>query len=199
MPITINGSGTVTGLSAGGLPDGSITTDDIAANAVTAAKIGYAGAILQVVSTTKTDTFTTTATASSPAAVTGLSATITPSSTSSKILVLVNVGAVGNQTNDYSSYIYLAKGGTIITGARGDANGNRARCSAAVKLYATYHAAPANLSYLDSPSSTSSLTYQVYCSTQASSTATINRMGYDADNDGIPLAISTITAIEVAG
>jgi len=40
MPITINGSGTVTGITAGGLPDGVITTDDIAANAVTFAKIG---------------------------------------------------------------------------------------------------------------------------------------------------------------
>lgn len=40
MPITINGSGTVTGISAGGLPDGVITTDDIAANAVTLGKIG---------------------------------------------------------------------------------------------------------------------------------------------------------------
>jgi len=40
MPITINGTGTVTGISAGGLPDSCITTDDIAANAVTAAKLG---------------------------------------------------------------------------------------------------------------------------------------------------------------
>lgn len=40
MPITIDGSGTVTGISAGGLPDGVITTDDIAANAVTTAKLG---------------------------------------------------------------------------------------------------------------------------------------------------------------
>ena len=40
MPITINGSGTVTGISAGGLPDDCITTADIAANAVTAAKLG---------------------------------------------------------------------------------------------------------------------------------------------------------------
>ena len=38
MPITINGTGTVTGISAGGLPDGVITTDDIAAGAVTQAK-----------------------------------------------------------------------------------------------------------------------------------------------------------------
>ena len=40
MPITINGTGTITGINAGGLPDGVITTDDIAANAVTLGKIG---------------------------------------------------------------------------------------------------------------------------------------------------------------
>lgn len=40
MPITINGTGSITGISAGGLPDASITSDDIAAGAVTAAKLG---------------------------------------------------------------------------------------------------------------------------------------------------------------
>jgi hypothetical protein len=45
MPITINGSGTVTGISAGGLPDGVITTDDIAAGAVTDAKVNASAAI----------------------------------------------------------------------------------------------------------------------------------------------------------
>jgi hypothetical protein len=40
MPITINGSGSVAGLSAGGLPDNCITTAEIAANAVTTAKLG---------------------------------------------------------------------------------------------------------------------------------------------------------------
>jgi len=38
MPITINGSGTVTGISAGGLPDGCITTPDLADGAATQAK-----------------------------------------------------------------------------------------------------------------------------------------------------------------
>ena len=40
MPIAINGSGTLTGISVGGLPDGIVDTDMIAADAVTAAKIG---------------------------------------------------------------------------------------------------------------------------------------------------------------
>lgn len=39
MPISINGTGTITGLSAGGLPDDSIVTDDIANSAVTTAKL----------------------------------------------------------------------------------------------------------------------------------------------------------------
>lgn len=39
MPITINGSGTVTGLSVGGLPDGSINNADLASNAVSTSKI----------------------------------------------------------------------------------------------------------------------------------------------------------------
>ena len=39
MSIVINGSGTVTGISAGGLPDGSVDADTLAANSVTAAKI----------------------------------------------------------------------------------------------------------------------------------------------------------------
>ena len=38
MPIAINGSGTITGVSVGGLPDGIVDTDMIAASAVTAAK-----------------------------------------------------------------------------------------------------------------------------------------------------------------
>jgi len=42
MPITIAGSGTITGISAGGLPDGSIVADDLASNAVTTAKVADA-------------------------------------------------------------------------------------------------------------------------------------------------------------
>jgi hypothetical protein len=40
MPIAINGSGTITGISVGGVPDGIVDTDVLAANAVTTAKLG---------------------------------------------------------------------------------------------------------------------------------------------------------------
>jgi hypothetical protein len=45
MPISISGSGTITGISAGGLPDDCITTADIAAGAVTDAKVNASAAI----------------------------------------------------------------------------------------------------------------------------------------------------------
>ena len=45
MPISIAGSGTITGISAGGLPDDCITTADIAAGAITDAKVNASAAI----------------------------------------------------------------------------------------------------------------------------------------------------------
>ena len=42
MPISIAGSGTITGISVGGIPDGVVDTDVLAANAVTTAKLGTA-------------------------------------------------------------------------------------------------------------------------------------------------------------
>ena len=81
MPIAINGSGTVTGISVGGLPDGIVDTDMIAANAVTAPKRGP-GAILQVVQSTYTSTFYQNINADAEFDMTQLTASITPSSLS---------------------------------------------------------------------------------------------------------------------
>ena len=67
MPIVINGSGTITGVSTGGLPDGIVDADMLATDAVTSAKIlnatiasgdlasGVGGKLLQIVEST-TDT-----------------------------------------------------------------------------------------------------------------------------------------------
>lgn len=52
MPITINGSGTVTGISAGGLPDDCIVTADIADSNVTTAKIANGAVTQDKISTT---------------------------------------------------------------------------------------------------------------------------------------------------
>ena len=184
MPITLNGStGAVTGLAA--LPDSAMAS----------------GSIIQVVSATKTDHFTTTAAAASPAAVTGLAVTITPSSTSNKILLIAHIGVTSTTNNDYSSYFYFYKGGSVLTGAIGDAVSTTRRVSFSSRSSNKNHNNSASGQYLDSPSSTSALTYQIYCSVQSSGgSATVNRDGDSSQSgDARPSGISTLTAMEVAG
>ena len=84
MPIAINGSGTVTGISVGGLPDGIVDTDMLAAGAVTAPKRG-AGSILQVVNTRVTAASSISMNGNEFTNISIINTSITPSSTSSKI------------------------------------------------------------------------------------------------------------------
>ena len=89
MAISIDGTGTITGISVGGLNDSIITSSELANGAVTAAKIGSlpSGSILQVVSGS---TGTIAAMASTSYADTNLSTTITPKQANSNILVIVD-------------------------------------------------------------------------------------------------------------
>jgi hypothetical protein len=200
MAITINGTGSITGLTAGGLPDGSVTTDDLAANAVTAAKIGYAGAILQVVQTVKTDTNSH---SGSTWGDTGLSATITPSSSSSKILVLVD--AMISSDVGYAMKIKLLRNSTDVY--VGNAATNQPRVSRV--MHGTYSTGvnsssmSASVIYLDSPSTTSATTYKLQFGSYTPNTIYLNRTGNDAADttnqffDG--RGASSITLLEVAG
>jgi uncharacterized phosphosugar-binding protein len=191
MPIAINGSGTITGISAGGLPDGVITTDDIAASAITRAKMGYAGAILQVVQTTKTDTFSVASTSYTD--ITGLSASITPASSGSTILVIVDA-KLSNSSAD-ASMLKLLRNSTDIY--IGDAAGSRIRASTSSGF--TSNEINNTIAFcLDSPSTTSSITYKAQVRSQ-SGTAYLNRMSTDTDNGIFARTASSITLIEVAG
>ena len=70
MPVTINGNGSITGLSVGGLGSGVVNTTTLADGAATGIKQG-AGSVIQVQSVTKTDDFSVSAN-STPQDVTGL-------------------------------------------------------------------------------------------------------------------------------
>ena len=93
MPVTINGSGSIAGLSVGGLPNGTVDADTLASNAVTTAKIASgavsastlpAGSIVQVQFTTST---AGKGTSSSGQHASGLVTTLTPHRASSKFFV----------------------------------------------------------------------------------------------------------------
>ena len=115
MPIVLNGSGTLSGILAGGLPDGIIQAADLAS--------GVGGKILQVVSTTKTDTASQASVASGGKwSITAFKATITPSSASNKLLIFGNAMF---DTGDHAQALYLQKNGSDLAAAMGDAAGSR--------------------------------------------------------------------------
>ena len=97
MAITINGTGSITGLTAGGLPDGSVTAADLASGAVTSGTLPV-GTVLQVV---QGSTSTSTAMTSSAFADTSLTVDITPKASNSDFFVIV----------DQKTYIQVAGGG----------------------------------------------------------------------------------------
>ena len=193
--------------------DKALQTSDIEDSAVTSAKIadgtiasgdlasGVGGKILQVVSTTKTDTFSESisGTAGSESGdVTGLTVSITPSSTSNKVLILLNLNCNLNATTAVFAKLY--RGGSALDGATGDAASNRFRASASSIINNISVMENINSVFLDSPSSTSSLTYSVRFAHSKSSSQTIyvNRGDGDGDNGYIARAMSSITAIEVS-
>ncbi len=181
MPIAINGSGTVTGISGGGLPDGIVDTDMLAAKAATTSKIGNGG-IIQVVSAQKTDTASFSGT-SQFHTVTGLQLDITPTSSSNKIFVCFNMNIGCNSTGaGIGGKIFRTSDSQNIL--RAPADGSRTRAYIA---QFTCHSNTTNTtrfvspSFLDSPNTTSQVSYafQVYVSTQ---TVFINRSAEDLDS-----------------
>ena len=187
MPVVVNGSGTVTGISTGGISDTKAVADAAMP----------AGAILQVQSTTKTDTFSTAST--SQVDITGFSVNITPISSSNKILVSGTM-AVGLSTNvTYSIRFYLMRGSTGI--CIHDTAGNRSRCTFGTQgVLHTDNTVYFPFEFLDDAQDTNAHTYKVQVQAERPHTVYINRCASEGDGDVAitPRFTSTITAKEVA-
>jgi hypothetical protein len=200
MAITINGDGTLTGISVGGLPDGIVDADMLASGAITAGSLP-AGSILQVVQTVKTDKTSTTST--SPTAVSGLSASITPASTSSKILVTASFQtSIGTSGYGGFYYLYYNDGATtsVIQDYTGDAAGSRRRVASQIESSGSGKANSIVFEYLHSPAKDTSISYQVYFAAESSSyDVYVGGTHTDSDSAAFARMASTITLMEVAG
>lgn len=152
-----------------------------------------AGKVLQVVQTVKTDTFTRTSSGGDVGDVTGLSVSITPSSTSNKVLVLANVmhGSASGQEN----YVKIVRDSTDVY--VGDAAGSRQRMSASARESNTGGQSQAAMVFLDSPNTTSSVTYKIQAGAEGVNIVYINRSENDGDNATIARTASQITAMEI--
>ena len=151
-----------------------------------------AGNIIQVLQAAKTDTFSTSSAGFHT--ITGLEISITPSSSSNKILIHYDA----NVSGDDLSMVRLVRDSTAI--AIGDASSSRQRITQGGQFQGGNNdkVAVYSGSFLDSPSSTSSLTYklQVY---RHGGTMRVNTTYNDADASYTGRGISTITVMEVAG
>ena len=162
-------------------------------SAITGLPAGVGGKVLQVVQVIKTDTFSTTST--SLVDITGLTLSITPSATSSKILVLSSING-SQQVAVNRTFLKLLRGSTGIF--IGDAAGSRVRGSGSFSGYdPTVPSATVSSSYLDSPNTTSAVTYKWQIIRAAGGgTSFINRASDDADDGQVRMA-STITLMEI--
>jgi len=154
------------------------------------------GGIIQVVQTVKQNSFSANVSNSTFAAITDLSASITPSSTNSKILVQFSVSTSMQGTNGAPA-IVLYKNGSAISGALGTSGAANLTASACFVYSNNLVGGTISMSYLDSPATTSSTSYQCYLANDQSSTyATAINRSDSGSNEGY---ISTITLMEITG
>ena len=155
------------------------------------------GSILQVVSTTKTNIFTSTSV--SYVDITGLTATITPSSSSNKILVRVDLnGAIAGNAG---GVILRRNGSNMVVGDTVSGINNNATFNIYNGGDDTNGQQLWSMSHLDSPASTSALTYSVAVScVQGAGTFVINDQTSQARNISYAInGVSNITVMEVSG
>jgi hypothetical protein len=152
-----------------------------------------AGVVLQVVSTSLTSTLSVSGSAFTD--VTGLSVSITPKFSTSKILITGTL----NATSGDISYFQIVRNSTAI--GIGDAASSRIRCTGGgygTGSNTTWMPAALAFNYLDSPATISATTYKIQIGANSGITTYVNRGANDSDSGNAGRSISTITVMEIA-
>jgi len=190
MPLTLDGTNGVSAVQAGAVESGDLP----------------AGSVIQVVSTTKNDTFSVVSGLGENKEISGLNVSITPVSSSSKILIFgsVSVGGDGNAELSGTGFSFLRNGSKISDAVGATAGSRNLITVQAGRSDVQNDRGMANPSsqFLDSPSTTSTITYSIAlaCTFGGNVTLYVNRSDDDPGADGRgQRATSTITAMEIKG
>ena len=152
-----------------------------------------AGKMGQVVQTAVTTT-TSYGVATTWADIAGMTVTITPTATSSKILLMTDLTVCGAAT--YTMHWRFDGGGTPI-GIGTSATGSRTNCTQSSQSQTTRTTHNMGMTFLHSPSTTSAFVYKLQWFNETGNTIWLNRTNADGDVSYSPGCMSTITAIEV--
>ena len=165
---------------------------------------GSAGGIIQVKQVVKTDRNSLTST-STEQLIPGMEVSITPTRSDSKILVTVVLQATVNNT--FAAHYAVLKRNTNVPLCRGDADGSRTRATFSLSsptfydnFSNNYGPGNATINFLDSPATTSTITYGLYhADTTNDNTLIINGTMNNGDSNIYCRTASMITLMEVSG
>lgn len=189
MPIAINGTGTITGISAGGLPDACVTAADLAPN-LSRFLLSANQSVLTTVQTINTAGWNDV----------NITVTVTPASSSSRFMIMTDIKATTNSNGtfrlvrtvssvDTPIYIGTSPAGAGLQSSGGDSYGG------------TYSGNnTGNFHFIDSPSTTSNVTYKVQAQgvSPTSYPIYINATNFDGDASYRFRGASSIIVLEFA-
>jgi len=202
MALTLNGNtNTIAGVAVGGLPDGIVDTDMLAAGAVTGVKQGT-GSIVQVKQAVNSAMSSEAIGNGVWEDISGLSVSITPTTTTNNILVHYRV-AMASTKGQYTTFLRIVRDSTAI--GLGDQTGStRKRATSSRATGPTdwndYEVMHHSNMFLDNPTGFSlgdSLTYKLQWTDSYGQTFYLNRSIGDGDNIHYASQISHITVMEV--
>lgn len=145
------------------------------------------GSILQVIQTFKNDEFTTTS--NSYVDIPGFNTSITPSSSNSKIFILITIGGVINSGSATQSFRMFRSGTWIAQPSFIGGNG-----AGSFTSWTASYAPTASFSFLDSPATTSAIIYNLQMRVDGG-TGYFNRHATSTSYN----STSSITLMEVSG
>ena len=161
------------------------------------------GSILQVQSTLKTTSFTQSASANTDTAIANMSVNITPSATSSKIMLMARIVGELSSTNNYDIMYFILRGSTKINSGFPSGVKNQGIIPVSQGYWgsdATSTMDSANIITIDSShNSTSELTYHIGLNVVSAGTLYVNRTVSTSNSAGYELGSSEIIAMEIKG
>ena len=161
---------------------------------------GSSGGIIQVRSTTFTDNASYAISGMTWTEVAGLTTTITPTRSDSKNLIMLTIGAISSNGHNQRFGMTLRRDSTNI--GVNDASGGghtRANWASCGRNTGNIVSNWCCFNHLDSPATTSEVSYKVMITTEGSYTLYVNRSESDADSSSVFRCASSLTLMEISG